>query len=76
MTTLDRPPPQAVIEAMDPRMAAIMRAKTGAERLRIANAMFASARRMILNHLRAEHPDWDERLLQEAVAGRLSHRTP
>ncbi len=56
-------------------MAAVLRSKTGAERLRIANEMFVSARRMIRSHLRAENPNWDERRLEEAVARRLSHRT-
>jgi hypothetical protein len=65
-----------VIEVVDPDVAAIVRSKTGAERLRIASGMFASARHMILNHLRAEHPEWDERDLQKAAAWRLSHRAP
>jgi len=56
-------------------MAAVIRSKTGAERLRIANGMFVSARRMIRSHLRAEHPNWGESRLEEAVARRLSHRS-
>jgi hypothetical protein len=67
-----RPP---VIEVIDREMAAIIRAKTGAERLRISNGMWVSARRMILSHLRAEHPQWDERRLRDAAAQRLAHRT-
>jgi hypothetical protein len=63
----------ANIEMVDDQMADILRAKTGAERLRIASDMYASARRMLLSHLRAEHADWDEqRLLREATR-RLSH---
>ena len=64
-----------VIEVIDPAMAAVIRSKTGAERLRIANGMFVSARCMIRSHLRAEHPNWDEIHLEEAVARRLSHQT-
>jgi hypothetical protein len=62
-----------VIEVMDDEMARVIRSKTGAERLRIANDMYASARRMLLSHLRAEHPDWDERRIQQEAARRLSH---
>jgi hypothetical protein len=56
-------------------MVAVLRSKSGAERLQIASAMFTGARRMLLSHLRALHPDWDERQLQDAVARRLSHRS-
>ena len=67
-----RPP---VIDVIDREMAAIIRTKTGAERLRISNGMYAHARRMILSHLRAEHPQWDEFRLRDAAARRLAHRT-
>ncbi len=61
------------IEVMDDQMAEILRRKTGAERLAIASGMFASARRMLLSHLRATHPEWsDEQVLREA-SRRLSH---
>jgi hypothetical protein len=60
------------IEVMDDDMAPILSAKTGAQRLRIASGMFASARNMLLSHLRAEHPGWDERRIQQEVARRLS----
>ncbi len=64
-----------VIEVIDREMAAIIRSKTGAERLRISNGMYLSARRMILSHLRAEHPEWDELRFRDAAARRLAHRT-
>jgi hypothetical protein len=63
---------QPVVEVIDAQMAAVLRAKTGAERLRIASGMYASARRMLLGHLRAEHPDWDERQVAEVTARRLA----
>ncbi|MGD1276628.1 MAG: hypothetical protein ABR964_05320 [Tepidisphaeraceae bacterium] len=63
----------AVIEVMDDEMAKVIRAKAGAERLRIASEMYASARRMLLSHLQAEHADWDEQRLHHEVARRLSH---
>jgi hypothetical protein len=61
------------IEVIGDDMARILRGRTGAERLRIASGMYASARHMLLNHLRAEHADWDERRIVQEAARRLSH---
>jgi hypothetical protein len=61
------------IEVVDDDMARILRGKTGAERLAMANAMFESARRMLLSHLAAEHPDWSEEQVTREAARRLSH---
>ena len=61
------------IEVMDDQMAAVLRAKSGAERLQIAFEMFESARRMLTGMLRADHPDWSEERLRQAVARRLAH---
>ena len=61
------------IEVMDDEMAQLLRSKTGAERLKIASDMFASARRMIASHLAAEHPDWDEERIQRETSRRISH---
>lgn len=58
---------------VDPEMARVLRAKTGAERLQIASDMFASARRMLASHLAAEHPDWDEARIQSETSRRISH---
>jgi hypothetical protein len=63
----------ARIEVVSEEMAAVLRAKTGAERLAIASRMFSGARRMLMSHLHAEHPEWDERTLEREVARRLSH---
>jgi len=60
-------------EVVDDEMAAVLRSKTGAERLAIANAMYVSARRMLLSHLAAEHPDWSEEEVTREAARRLSH---
>ncbi|MBI2826149.1 MAG: hypothetical protein HYX69_15830 [Planctomycetia bacterium] len=72
MDSSKRPLP-ASFEVIDDDMARVIRAKSGAERLRIASGMFASARRMFLSHLRAEHADWDERRIHQEAARRLSH---
>ena len=61
------------IEVVDDVMADILRRKTGPERLRIAFGLFSSARRMLLCHLRTEHPDWDEAQINHEAARRLSH---
>ncbi len=68
----DRP---LVIEVVDPQVAAILRRKTGPERLAIANNLFVAARRMLLSHLQAEHPQWDQGQLEQEAARRISHRT-
>lgn len=61
------------IEVVDDRMAEVLRAKTGAERLAIAFGLYSSARRMLISALRAEHPDWDEERINAEAARRLSH---
>lgn len=61
------------IEIVDSEMAAVLAAKTGAERLAIAAGMFRSARRMLESHLRASHPTWSDEQVGEEVARRLSH---
>jgi hypothetical protein len=61
------------IEAVDDEMARVLAAKTGAERLAIAFGMYASARRMLISHLRARHPEWTERQAEDEAARRLSH---
>ena len=61
------------IEVVDDKMAQVLRLKTGAERLQIASEMFSSARQMIINMLRSQHPDWDEHKVNTEAARRLSH---
>ena len=61
------------IEMLDEAMVDVLRTKTPAERLAIANGMWRSARSMIETMLRREHPDWSAEELQRAVAQRMSH---
>ena len=63
------------VEVLDNDMVRILSEKTGSERLAIAAGMFRSTRRMIISHLRQEHPDWDAASLQDEVNRRLSHGT-
>ncbi len=63
----------AKIEVVDDQMVDVLRRKTGAERLRIASGMYASARRMLLSQLRAENPEWGHDQVVREAARRLSH---
>lgn len=61
------------IEVMDDDMAAVLRAKTGAQRLQIADRLFAFARDLITARIRQEHPDWSVQQQRREIARRLSH---
>ena len=61
------------IEVIDDEMVEVLRAKTGAERLRIAFGMWESARRMLTSMLAADHPDWSTEEVRREVARRLAH---
>ena len=50
----------ASIEIVDDRVADILRQKTPAERLAIADGLWQFAREMIHDVIAQEHPDWDE----------------
>lgn len=60
-------------DILDDEMARILRGMTGAERLKIANDLFVSARRMLASHLAAEHPDWDQDRIEQETSRRISH---
>jgi len=62
-----------VIEVIDEEMARVIRAKSGAERLAIADAMFSDARKMLMSQLRVDHPDCDVAQIQREAAWRMSH---
>lgn len=61
------------IEMVEDDMAGVLRQKTGAQRLRIASGMYASARGMLSAHLKSLHPDWPLPRVNSEVARRLSH---
>ena len=61
------------IEVMDETMAAVLRAKTPAERLEIGFGLWTSAQNMLRTHLATKHPDWDDARVSREVARRLSH---
>ena len=61
------------IEVMDDAMADVLRLKSPAERLAIANRMWKSAHRMIGLTLRAANPTWPDERIEQETARRLSH---
>jgi hypothetical protein len=61
------------IEVVDDRVAEILREKTPAQRLAIADGLWRFAREMIHDILTQEHPDWDESMIRREVARRMSH---
>jgi hypothetical protein len=61
------------LDILDDDMARVLRGMTGAERLKVANGLFNSARRMIASHLAAEHPDWDQDRIEQETSRRISH---
>jgi hypothetical protein len=61
------------VEVLSDEMVAVLRQKTGAERLVIASRLYSSARTMLLSHLRANHPEWTEHQIEREAAKRLSH---
>jgi hypothetical protein len=62
-----------LVEVVDDAMADILRLKTPAERLAIANRMWISARRMIRLVLKRENPSWPDERIEQETARRLSH---
>lgn len=61
------------IEVVDNDMAAVLRIKTPAQRIGIGFDIWLSVRKMLVSHLKASHPDWDIKRVQEEVARRLLH---
>ncbi len=60
-------------EVVSDEMAAILRNKTPAERLKIAFDMWDFARGMIARIAKMEHPDWSDAEIERHVARRMSH---
>jgi len=61
------------IKTPDQEVVEILQAKTPQERLSIAFGMWSAARKMLVNLLTDQHPDWDQDRLEKEVARRLSH---
>jgi hypothetical protein len=63
----------ASFDSPDPATIEMLRSKTAADRLKIASGMWRSARSILTNVLRQDHPDWDQRRIDQEVASKLSH---
>jgi len=59
------------VEILDANMVAILSAKSPGDRLAVSHAMWRSARDMIRNLLKSEHPDWSTDQIQKETARRL-----
>lgn len=59
------------IEVVDPEIAAVLRAKSGAERLRLAHEAWELARDRLLVFLAWRHPEWTTDRVAREVAKRL-----
>ena len=60
-------------ELPSPEQIAILRAIPGEERLRLAEQLYWSARKLKTAGLRAQHPDWPEEQLEEEVRRIFMH---
>ncbi len=60
------------IEVVTDEMAAVLRRKTGAERLAILDRLFTFATQLLQSRLRADHPDWSDQQIAAAAAERLT----
>ncbi len=60
-------------EVLDDRTAAILRAKTPAERLAIASGLWEFVAATVRDMARAQHSDWSATELARHVASRMSH---
>jgi hypothetical protein len=60
-------------EMVDDAMADILRRKTEAERLAIANGLWKMAQRIVQAQLRTDHPDWTAEPINRQTARRMSH---
>ena len=61
------------IEVPDKEVVEMLKKKTPQERLAIAFSLWRSVKLMLTHHLRATHPDWDEKEIQRETAKRMSH---
>ena len=62
-------------ECVTNEMADVLREKTGAERLAIANGMWRSIQKMLYWNFRNTHPEWSDERCHQETARRMSHGT-
>ncbi|MEM7476351.1 MAG: hypothetical protein AAF483_15260 [Planctomycetota bacterium] len=60
-------------EIIDDQLAAVLRQKTDAQRLRSVDAFWKSARAILKAAICTEHPEWDTRKVNAEIARRISN---
>jgi hypothetical protein len=60
-------------EQTGPKQISALRAMSGVQRLRQAEQLYWSARKMKAAGLRSQHPDWSEQRLNEELCHIFSH---
>ena len=61
------------IEVIDDDMAKVLKKKTSAESISIADNLWTSAHDMLMSLIGKVHPEWDIEQIKKEVARRLSH---
>lgn len=60
------------IELLDPEVAAMLKAKSPAEKLGMAFEMQKLVRGVLFSRIRSQHPDWTSPEIDKAVAQRIN----
>lgn len=60
------------IEVIDEEMAAVLRRKSGAERLKIVDELFRQGRQLVAAGVRWQHPDWTQEQVDRETVRRIS----
>jgi hypothetical protein len=63
------------IEVVDDQVAAIMKTKSGPERLRMVWDAWTFFEKRITAHLKSMHPEWTEEQIQREIVRRVSYGT-
>lgn len=66
---------EPVIEVVDDDMAAVLRQKTGWERLKIIDTLYQMAWQLAESNIRTRHSDWTDEQVRRAVAERIAGAT-
>ena len=61
------------IEVVDDKVAAIMKTKSGPERLRMVWDAWTFFEKRITAHLKSTHPEWTEEQIQREIVRRVSY---
>jgi len=64
-----------IIEVVDDEMAAVLRRKTGTQRLKFVDSLYRTAWKLIETNVRCSHPEWKEPQVRAAVAARIAARS-